>query len=97
MSKLLYLSSLNTKVRIGVSVTSRTMSNLDQTFDFYALDLAVATKDIVDKIFSANRGVFIDDVNTVDQLNQITTTLTEEQNRYIYIITQNYGILLSSL
>lgn len=97
VSKLLHLSSLNTKARIGVSVTSRTMSNLGQTFDFYALDLAVATKDIVDKIFKANRAVFIDNVNAVEQLNKITTTLTEEQNRYIYIITQNYGILLSSL
>lgn len=97
VNRLLYLSSLNTKARIGVSVTNRTMSNLNQIFDFYALDHEVVTQGIVDKIFEANRAIFIDDVNTVNDLNKITSTLTEAQNRFIYIITQNYGIILSNI
>lgn len=97
VNKLLYLSSLNTKARIGVSVTSRTMSNLNHIFDFYALDPGVITQSIIDKIFNANRAVFIDDVNTVNDLNRVTSTLTKAQNRFIYVITLNYGILLSSL
>jgi len=97
VDKLQNMSFLNTKARIGVCVDENTINNLDKTFDFYSLKPNIVIHDIVNNICGSNRAIFIDNINTVEELNELKKSLTEPQSNSVFIVTQNYGQIMSNL
>lgn len=91
------LSELKTKARFGVSVCKNTMSNLDEILDFYSLDLDIVIHDIADGIFKANRALFINRINSCDELDKLKDILSEQQLHCSYVITDNFGQFISNM